>query len=258
MGRLFGNNLLATGMLNTARRRRLRVARAEFRKPSANRKSDMGLRQTAVSGRLGGVFFWIRSPPSTIRRLGYRDLLRISALFKQAFQQRPSNRAPRQTGTCSAIRGKSSDRNTNPAGSHSTGRVENVFDDRGITAPRWVDSKTLLGVPHDIPIAGLWHEKRSTCSDFGHRGRRKTSILAAFNSGRVRRGGAGKRRSAKRSQKYCIRKRQDRETARNSGLGSQQYFFHRLPRWRDILRRPFSGRAAIHGTTFADKVAVQV
>ena len=34
-------------------------------------------------------------------------------------------------------------------------RIENVFDDRGNYRPRWVDSKTLLGVPHDIPVAGF-------------------------------------------------------------------------------------------------------
>jgi starch phosphorylase len=34
------------------------------------------------------------------------------------------------------------------------GRVESVFDDRGNYRPRWVDTKTILGVPHDIPIAG--------------------------------------------------------------------------------------------------------
>src|SRR2546430_13489449 len=28
-------------------------------------------------------------------------------------------------------------------------RVENVFDDRGNYRPRWVDTKTILGVPHD-------------------------------------------------------------------------------------------------------------
>ena len=62
------------------------------------------------------------------------------------------------------------------------GRVENVFDDRGNYRPRWVDTKTILGVPHDIPIAGygtktvnllrLWASKAT--EDFD---------LAAFNSG---------------------------------------------------------------------------
>jgi starch phosphorylase len=34
------------------------------------------------------------------------------------------------------------------------GRVINVFDDHGNSKPKWVDYKTVLGVPHDIPIAG--------------------------------------------------------------------------------------------------------
>ena len=59
---------------------------------------------------------------------------------------------------------------------------EFVFDDRGNYRARWVDSKTILGVPHDIPIAGygtktanllrLWASKAT--EDFD---------LAAFNSG---------------------------------------------------------------------------
>lgn len=62
------------------------------------------------------------------------------------------------------------------------GRVENVFDDRGNYRPRWVDTKTILGVPRDIPVAGfgtmtvnllrLWASKAT--EDFD---------LAAFNSG---------------------------------------------------------------------------
>src|SRR5512135_2945260 len=34
------------------------------------------------------------------------------------------------------------------------GQVEHVFDDRGNSRPRWVDTRTVLGVPYDIPIAG--------------------------------------------------------------------------------------------------------
>ena len=34
------------------------------------------------------------------------------------------------------------------------GHVENVFDDRGNCRPTWVPGKKVLGVPHDIPIAG--------------------------------------------------------------------------------------------------------
>ena len=62
------------------------------------------------------------------------------------------------------------------------GYSDNSFDDRGNYRPRWVDTKTILGVPHDIPTAGygtktvnllrLWASKAT--EDFD---------LAAFNSG---------------------------------------------------------------------------
>ena len=62
------------------------------------------------------------------------------------------------------------------------GRVINAFDDNGNSRPKWIDARTVLGVPHDIPTAGfgtktvnllrLW-ASRST-DDFD---------LAAFNSG---------------------------------------------------------------------------
>ena len=34
------------------------------------------------------------------------------------------------------------------------GEVENVFDDRGRYRPRWVNTREVVGIPHDIPIAG--------------------------------------------------------------------------------------------------------
>ncbi|HZZ20476.1 MAG TPA: glycogen/starch/alpha-glucan phosphorylase [Opitutaceae bacterium] len=62
------------------------------------------------------------------------------------------------------------------------GRVSNLFDDQGNSKPMWVDTRTVLGVPHDIPTAGfgtktvnllrLWASRSS--DDFD---------LAAFNSG---------------------------------------------------------------------------
>jgi len=62
------------------------------------------------------------------------------------------------------------------------GRVSNIFDDHGNSRPKWVDTRTVLGVPHDIPTAGygtktvnllrLWASRSS--DDFD---------LAAFNSG---------------------------------------------------------------------------
>src|SRR5664279_3182874 len=62
------------------------------------------------------------------------------------------------------------------------GQVEQVFDEVGKSRPRWVNTKTVLGVPYDIPIAGygtktvnflrLWASKATEEFDF-----------AAFNQG---------------------------------------------------------------------------
>jgi starch phosphorylase len=62
------------------------------------------------------------------------------------------------------------------------GEVVNEFDDFGNSRPRWIKSKTVLGVPYDIPIAGygtntvnflrLWASKATEEFD-----------LAAFNQG---------------------------------------------------------------------------
>jgi starch phosphorylase len=38
------------------------------------------------------------------------------------------------------------------------GHVENVFDDRGNYVPRWVGTKKIVGLPHDIPIPGYGTE----------------------------------------------------------------------------------------------------
>lgn len=35
------------------------------------------------------------------------------------------------------------------------GHVENIFDDRGNYVPRWVGTKRIVGMPHDIPIPGF-------------------------------------------------------------------------------------------------------
>jgi starch phosphorylase len=114
------------------------------------------------------------------------------------------------------------------------GRVENVFDDRGNYRSRWVDTKTILGVPHDIPIAGfgtqtvnllrLWASKAT--EDFD---------LAAFNSGgyveAVREKVIGETVSK-------VLYPNDKSEAGKELRLVQQYFFVACS-LRDILRRHF-------------------
>lgn len=132
------------------------------------------------------------------------------------------------------------------------GRVENVFDDRGNYQPRWVETKQILGVPYDIPIAGygtrtcnllrLW-ASRST-EDFD---------LSAFNSGgyveAVREKAIGETISK------VLYPNDKTENGKELRL-IQQYFFVACS-LRDLIRRHF--RVPGNGWhNFADKVAIQL
>jgi starch phosphorylase len=132
------------------------------------------------------------------------------------------------------------------------GRVINAFDDNGNSRPKWIDARTVLGVPHDIPTAGfgtktvnllrLW-ASRST-DDFD---------LAAFNSGgyveAVREKAIGETVS---KVLYPNDKTEDGKELRLV----QQYFFVSCS-IRDIIRRHFrtSGNS---WSNFPDKVAIQL
>jgi starch phosphorylase len=132
------------------------------------------------------------------------------------------------------------------------GRVINAFDDNGNSRPKWVETRTILGVPHDIPTAGfgtrtvnllrLW-ASRST-DDFD---------LAAFNSGgyveAVREKAIGETVS---KVLYPNDKTEDGKELRLV----QQYFFVSCS-VRDIIRRHFrsSGNS---WQNFPDKVAIQL
>ncbi|HXA14588.1 MAG TPA: glycogen/starch/alpha-glucan family phosphorylase, partial [Opitutaceae bacterium] len=148
MGRLFGNNLLATGLFDTAR-----VALASLGQDFENVREaemDMGLGNGGL-GRLAACFL---DSLATLDfpALGYGIHYEFG-LFKQEFVngyqvEHPDNWIifgdpweivrPEYTQEV-----------------HLYGRVENVFDDRGTYRPRWVDTKKILGVPHDIPTAGF-------------------------------------------------------------------------------------------------------
>lgn len=59
---------------------------------------------------------------------------------------------------------------------HLYGRVEQCYDDKGDARPKWVDTKTILGVPWDVPVVGyggktinflrLWESRASEDFDF--------------------------------------------------------------------------------------------
>ena len=243
MGRLFGNNLLATGLLDAARVA-LEALGQDFEQ-IREAEADMGLGNGGL-GRLAACFL---DSLATLDypALGYGIYYEFG-LFKQAFQQghqveRPDNwiifGSPWEV--------------VRPEYAQEVrlfGRVENVFDDRGNARPRWVDTKTILGVPHDIPIAGygtttvnLLRASKST-EDFD---------LEAFN-----RGGyveAVREKAIGETVSKVLYPNDKTENGKELRL-MQQYFFVACS-LRDIIRRHFR-QSANSWDNFSDKVAVQL
>jgi glycogen phosphorylase len=245
MGRLFGSNLTATGLYETARSALASLGQ-DF---DTIRESevDMGLGNGGL-GRLAACFL---DSLATLDypALGYGIYYEFG-LFKQAFVnghqvEHPDNWIifgdpweivrPEYTQEVRLY-----------------GRVENVFDDRGNYRPRWVDTKTILGVPHDIPIAGygtktvnllrLWASKAT--EDFD---------LAAFNSGGYVE--AVREKAVGETVSKVLYPNDKTENGKELRL-VQQYFFVACS-LRDILRRHFR-TPGNSWENFADKVAVQL
>jgi glycogen phosphorylase len=132
------------------------------------------------------------------------------------------------------------------------GRVINVFDDQGNSRPKWVDTRALLGVPHDIPTAGfgtktvnllrLWASKSS--DDFD---------LAAFNSGGFVE--AVREKAIGETVSKVLYPNDKTETGKELRL-VQQYFFVSCS-IRDIIRRHFRSTGN-SWKNFPDKVAIQL
>jgi starch phosphorylase len=245
MGRLFGNNLIATDLFEAARAALSSLGQnfEEIRESEV----DMGLGNGGL-GRLAACFM---DSLATLDfpALGYGIYYEFG-LFKQAFidgnqVEHPDNWIlfgdpwevvrPEYTQEVRLY-----------------GRVENIFDDRGNYRPKWVDTKTVLGVPHDIPIAGygtktvnllrLWASKSS--EDFD---------LAAFNSGgyveAVREKAVGETISK------VLYPNDKTENGKELRL-VQQYFFVACS-LRDIIRRHFRNPSN-SWANFAEKVTVQL
>jgi starch phosphorylase len=245
MGRLFGSNLTATGLYDTAKSA-LSSLGQDF---DLIRESevDMGLGNGGL-GRLAACFL---DSLATLDypALGYGIYYEFG-LFKQAFVNGHQVEHPDNWmifgDPWEVVR---------PEYAQEIplyGRVENIFDDLGNYRPRWVDTKSILGVPHDIPIAGfgtktvnllrLWASKAT--EDFD---------LAAFN-----RGGyveAVREKAVGETVSKVLYPNDKTENGKELRL-VQQYFFVACS-LRDILRRHF--RQPGNGwDNFADKVAVQL
>ena len=245
MGRLFGNNLLATGLLDTAKVA-LESLGQDFEK-IREAEVDMGLGNGGL-GRLAACFL---DSLATLDypALGYGIYYEFG-LFKQAFQNGNQVEAPDNW----IIFGSPWEvvRPEYTQAVRIFGRVENVFDDRGNYRPRWVDTKTILGVPHDIPTAGfgtktvnllrLWASKST--EDFD---------LAAFNSGGYVE--AVREKAVGETVSKVLYPNDKTENGKELRL-VQQYFFVACS-LRDIIRRHTRTPGNSWGN-FADKVAVQL
>ena len=132
------------------------------------------------------------------------------------------------------------------------GKVINAFDDHGNSRPKWIETRTVLGVPHDIPMAGygtktvnllrLWASRSS--EDFD---------LAAFNSGGYVE--AVREKAIGETVSKVLYPNDKTENGKELRL-VQQYFFVSCS-IRDIIRRHFR-TTGNSWKNFPDKVAIQL
>jgi starch phosphorylase len=245
IGRLFGSNLLATGLFETAKKA-LTMLGQDFDK-IREAEVDMGLGNGGL-GRLAACFL---DSLATLDypALGYGIYYEFG-LFKQAIVNGQQVEQPDNWTIFGDPWEVVRPEYTQPVRLY--GRVENIFDDRGRSRPRWENTKTILGVPHDIPIAGygtrsvnllrLWASKST--EDFD---------LAAFNSGgyveAVREKALGETISK------VLYPNDKTENGKELRL-VQQYFFVACS-LRDIIRRHLRSPGNTWAN-FSDKVAIQL
>jgi starch phosphorylase len=245
MGRLFGNNLLATGLDDTVHQALAALGQDFSRIREC--EVDMGLGNGGL-GRLAACFL---DSLATLDypALGY-GIYYEYGLFKQAFLDGSQVESPDNWIIFGCPWEVVRVEYTQEVRLY--GRVENVFDDRGNYRPRWVDTKTILGVPHDIPTAGygtntvnllrLWASKST--EDFN---------LTAFNQGGYVE--AVHEKAVGETVSKVLYPNDKTENGKELRL-VQQYFFVACS-LRDIIRRHFRNPAN-SWTNFADKVAVQL
>ncbi|MDE3083970.1 MAG: glycogen/starch/alpha-glucan phosphorylase [Verrucomicrobiota bacterium] len=242
MGRLFGNNLLATG-LSDAARAALTALGQDF-DYVREAEVDMGLGNGGL-GRLAACFL---DSLATLDypALGYGIHYEFG-LFRQEFVIGHQIEHPDNWiifgDPWEVVRAEYTQE------VHLYGRVEQASSDK---CPRWIDTKKILGVPHDIPIAGfgtttanllrLWASKSSEELD-----------LAAFN-----RGGyveAVHDKVVGETVSKVLYPNDKTENGKELRL-VQQYFFVACS-LRDIIRRHFRNPEN-SWDNFTDKVAIQL
>jgi starch phosphorylase len=245
MGRLFESNLLATGLTAAARGalQSLGVAFDQVREAEV----DMGLGNGGL-GRLAACFL---DSLATLDypALGYGIHYEFG-LFKQEFVQGSQVEHPDRWmlfgDPLEVVRAEYTQE------VRLYGRIEHVFDDHGHSRPRWVDTRTVLGVPHDIPTAGFGTETVNLLRLWASRATEDFD-LAAFNSGGYVE--AVHAKAVGETISKVLYPNDKTENGKELRL-VQQYFFVACS-MRDIIRRHF--RVAGNGwDNFSAKVAIQL
>jgi starch phosphorylase len=131
------------------------------------------------------------------------------------------------------------------------GHVENVFDDKGNYVPRWKNTKKIIGIPYDIPIAGYGTNTVNFLRLWESRPSEKIN-LEAFNRGGYSEALAEKTQSETVSK---VLYPNDKTEAGKELRLIQQYFFVSCS-LRDIIRR--FQRIPRVWADFPNKVAVQL
>jgi len=244
IGRLFINNLYAAGVLEEAKTavEELGLDLEELR----NEEYDMGLGNGGL-GRLAACF---------LDSLATLDLPAIGygihyqyGLFKQEFRNGYQCELPDAWITFGTPWEIVRPEYTTEV--HLYGRVENIFDDYGNSVPKWTQSKKIIGIPYDIPIAGygtntvnflrLWESRASHDFDF-----------EAFNKGGYDEAVREKNRSETVSK--VLYPNDTTESGKELRL-VQQYFFVACS-LKDIIRR--FQKSNSDWKDFPEKVVVQL
>jgi len=132
------------------------------------------------------------------------------------------------------------------------GEVVNEFDDRGNCRPRWVKTKSILGIPYDIPIVGYGTETVNFLRLWGSKATEEFD-LAAFNQGGYVEAVAEK--AVGETISKVLYPNDKTENGKELRL-VQQYFFVTCS-LRDIIRR-HRKHPDNDWRNFSDKVAIQL
>ncbi len=132
------------------------------------------------------------------------------------------------------------------------GHVENIFDDQGNYRPTWVNTHTLIGVPHDIPVPGFGTETVNILRLWASHATEQLD-LSAFNEGGYVE--AVRQKATSETVSKVLYPNDKTENGKELRL-VQQYFFVACS-MRDLIRRHFRIEEN-SWDNFADKVAIQL